>query len=245
LGGHEIESADTFHFLAKQVNLRTLLYILGRGRTQEFDLMIPKWAHAVYDLGAKATKAQLVDVYKSVAQPKDEDFAKLLSEMERWDYLVGSEQKRIRAVLAFLSSELNALCNKPIKFEDTMRTRKLKGESHAWEIEHIQPKSVPNDLPVHTIGNLVLLAPPDNNDLSNKEPKLKYEHYKKCSLELTSLVSGGSNHNNIIDGKITKLLQTINVNPDGWDLDNWNQDSIDNRKDFYFNFLVHLIKSAG
>jgi hypothetical protein len=245
LGGSEIESADTFHFLAKQVNLRTLLYILGRGRTQEFDLMVPKWASAVYELGPKATKAGLIEVYKSIAQPKDEDFAKLSNEMERWDYLVGSELKRIRAVLAFLSSELNSLCNKPIKFEDTMRTRKLKGEAHGWEIEHIQPKSIPNDLPVHSIGNLVLLAPPDNNDLSNKEPKLKHTHYQMCTLELTTLVSGTDNHNKIIDGKIIKLLDTIDVDPDSWNLSEWDEKSIQARKDFYFKYLKHLILSAA
>jgi hypothetical protein len=244
LAGADIESKDSFHFLARQVNLRTLLYILGRGRTQEFDLMIPKWAHAVYKLGPKATKSQLTQVYKDFATPKEEDFQKLSSEMDKWDYLVSSELKRIRAVLAFLSSELNSLCNIPIKFEDTMRTRKIKGEAHAWEVEHIQPKSIPNNLPVNSIGNLVLLAPPDNRDLSNKEPSVKVKHYEKCSLQITSLVSGQENYNKIFDGKIAKLLQSLEVNPKSWDLSEWNEQAIDARKGFYFKYLSQLIQSA-
>lgn len=244
LAGADIENKDSFHFLARQVNLRTLLYILGRGRTQEFDLMIPKWAHAVYELGPKATKSQLVQVYKDFATPKEEDFQKLSSEMEKWDYLVSSELKRIRAVLAFLSSELNSLCNIPIKFEDTMRTRKIKGEAHAWEVEHIQPKSIPNGLPVNSIGNLVLLAPPDNNDLSNKEPIVKVKHYEKCLLQITSLVSGQENYNKIFDGKIAKLLQVLEVDPTKWDLKNWDLNAIEARKGFYFKYLSQLIRGA-
>jgi hypothetical protein len=244
LAGADIENKDSFHFRARQVNLRTLLYILGRGRTQEFDQMIPKWAHEVYKLGPKATKSQLTQVYKDFATPKEEDFQKLSSEMDKWDYLVSSELKRIRAVLAFLSSELNSLCNIPIKFEDTMRTRKVKGEAHAWEVEHIQPKSIPNNLPVNSIGNLVLLAPPDNRDLSNKEPSVKIKHYEKCSLQITSLVSGQENYNKIFDGKIAKLLESLEVDPKSWDLGGWNEQAIEARKGFYFKYLSQLIHSA-
>lgn len=245
LAGSEIDNSETFHFLAKQVNLRTLLYILGRGRTQEFDLMIPKWSHAVYKLGPDATKQDLIKAYRDHALPKDEDFEKLSSEMAKWDYQVSSEQKRIRATLAILSSEMNFLCKKGIKFEDTMRTRRARGEAHGWDIEHIQPQSIPNNLPVHSIGNLVLLAPPDNNDLSNTEPNNKHEHYKACSLQLTTSLSGQVNYNSIFEGKIGKLFESIGVTHNSWNLDSWDLESIEARRDFYFKYLKSLIESAG
>jgi hypothetical protein len=243
LAGAHFTNADTYQTLAKQVNLRTLLYMLAQERTQLFDAMIPDWAHAVRSANPSATKQEMKDIYNQHALPSESLFDDLRDRMSEWDYTNASQKKKIRAVLALLSVHLNNECKMDVRIEDAMRARKVTGESHPWEIEHILPQAKDKTGSFQSIGNLVLLSSADNNDASSNAPQLKKDHYDSCSLLLTRTLTGKLVPNTLQATKISELLGTLNVNPQ-WNLENWDEDSVAERTEFYFRYLKHLIQSV-
>ncbi len=244
LAGAHLTNADTYQLLAKQVNLRTLLYMLAQERTQLFDAMIPDWAHAVRSMNPSASKQELKEIYTDKAQPGESLFEDLRDRMSEWDYTNASQKKKIRAVLALLSVHLNSECKSDVRIEDAMRARKVTGESHPWEIEHVLPQAKDKTGVFQTIGNLVLLSSVDNNDASANAPQLKKEHYDSCSLILTRTLSEKQIANTLQASKVSDLLSVLKVEPT-WDLENWDEESVALRTDFYFKYLKHLIQSVA
>ena len=244
LAGAHFTNPDTFQTLAKQVNLRTLLYMLSQERTQLFDAMIPDWAHAVRSANPSASKQELKSIYTDHALPSDSLFDDLRDRMYEWDYTNSSQKKKIRAVLALLSVNLNRECKIDVRIEDAMRARKVAGESHPWEIEHVLPQAKDKTGKFQTIGNLVLLSSADNNDASANAPQLKKDHYDSCSLLLTRTLTNKLVPNGLQAGKISDLYTALDIQGN-WDLENWDEDSVQNRTEFYFRYLKSLIQSVS
>lgn len=246
LAGTHLTNKETFQLLCRQVNFRTLLYMLAGEKTQLFDAMIPDWAAAVRALPENASKAELIAQYNVNAKPDEKLFSSLKENMLEWDY-TSSSKKKIRSVLALLSVELNSLCNQAVRIEDAMRARRIAGESHAWEIEHVFPQSKDKDKAslVQSIGNLVLLSSSDNNNLSADDPDKKVDHYKHSSLMLTKTLSGVAMPNTNQQSKIEDLLTSLEVESSNWDLSKWGDSSINARADFYHRYLVHIFKSVA
>jgi hypothetical protein len=134
--------------------------------------MVPEWANAVHALKAGATVEQLKEVYRNVALPTDEIFYNLQMRMSEWLYGSAGDRKKMRAVLALLSTHLNNACGKPLKIQDAMRSSR-RGGIQPWQLEHIAPQSRNTEPIWHGIGNLVLLAPTDNLEASDKDPHSK------------------------------------------------------------------------
>jgi hypothetical protein len=244
LAGAHLTNQDTYQTLAKQVNMRTLLYMLAQERTQLFDQMIPDWAHAVRSVNPSASKQELKDIYKEFAEPSENLFDDLKDRLSEWDYTNASQKKKIRAVLALLSVHLNQECKVDVRIEDAMRARKVAGESHAWEIEHVLPQSKEKFGHYQTIGNLVLLSSADNNDASSNAPELKKDHYDGCSLILTRTLTNKPLSNSLQAGKVADLYKNLGFEAK-WDLNSWDEDSVKCRTDFYFSYLKYLIQSVS
>jgi hypothetical protein len=151
------------------------------------------------------------------------------------------DRKRIRAVLALLSTHLNNVCDKPINVQDAMRTKKKNG-LQPWQLEHIAPQSKNKEPIWHSIGNLVLLAPTDNLEASDKDPSLKKLHYNQSELVVTKTLSDMPITNSS-ELKVKELFTKLNVNQNSWSLDSWNEDSIEKRSHFYFEYLKLIFKS--
>ncbi len=241
LAGSQIKDEKAFRFLMNQVNYRSMLYMLSKERTQSFDLMVPEWANAVHSLKSGASISQLKEVYKDHARPSDEIFANLETRMGDWLYGNAGDRKRIRAVLALLSTHLNNVCDKPINVQDAMRTKKKNG-LQPWQLEHIAPQSKNKEPIWHSIGNLVLLAPTDNLEASDKDPSLKKLHYNQSELVVTKTLSDMPITNSS-ELKVKELFTKLNVNQNSWSLDSWNEDSIEKRSHFYFEYLKLIFKS--
>ncbi len=245
LAGSHLSNKDTFSLLAQQVNLRTVLYMLSEERTQMFDAMIPDWAAAVATLPPTASREDLIKIYRANALPAEGLFSDLRDRMGEWDYTTASQKKKIRAVLAILSVHLNSICKADVRIEDAMRARRVTGENHPWEIEHVLPQAKSKEAIYQSIGNLVLLSSADNNDLSANAPQFKKDHYDKCSLFLTATLTGKDVPNVNQAQKIGDLFNAIGVKEKNWDLDSWGELSIIARIDFYHAYLVYIIKSVS
>lgn len=243
LAGSRISDKKAFLHLLRQVNARTLLYMFSKERTQAFDLMIPNWAHGVFKLGANASIEGLNKVYKDHALPDPERFELLSVNMMKWRYTNAGDRKKIRAVLALLSAHFNGLCEKHIKVEDAMRTRRTK-EGQPWEIEHVMPQSINKTDEFQQIGNLVLLAPVDNRDASNSSPKDKKLHYNQSDLVLTKTLSELALSNSA-ESAYSKLVRELDFSRPAWNLDNWTIDSVRARGEFYFKYLKYILESVA
>lgn len=243
MAGMRIKDQKAYRHFLRQVNARTLLYMLSKERTQAFDLMVPEWAHAVWSLGPDASIASLNDKYIAHADPAEERFEALELNMSKWLYTNSGDRKKIRAVLALLSTDFNSLCGKQLRIEDAMRTRKTR-DGQPWELEHILPQSIDKTEPFQGIGNLVLLAPVDNLDASNSAPKDKELHYNQSDLVLTKTLSSKP-LSNTTQSALEKLLENLSIKDLGWKLDSWDKSSIDNRRTFYFKYLSHILKSVS
>jgi hypothetical protein len=244
LAGAHLTNADTYQLLARQVNLRTLLYMLAQERTQLFDAMIPDWAQQVRGMNPSASKQELKEIYIDTALPGESLFEDLKDRMLEWDYTNASQKKKIRAVLALLSVHLNSECKSDVRIEDAMRARRVTGESHPWEIEHVLPQAKDKTGAFQTIGNLVLLSSVDNNDASANAPQLKKDHYDSCSLFLTRTLSNKQIANSLQASKVSDLLTALKVEP-AWDLENWDEESVALRTDFYIKYFKPLIQSVA
>jgi uncharacterized protein with ParB-like and HNH nuclease domain len=247
LAASEFKNKKAYLKLLELVNLRTILYMFSKERTQLFDAMIPVWAHATYELGPDATEAQVIEVYNRVALPeKDriERFKELKAKMEQWSYENAGDRKKMRAVLALLSADMNNEASKFVDIKDAMRSKKVKGVK-TWTLEHILSQSRNADNPkLHSLGNLTLLAPEDNTSASNKSPEEKQSHYNQSELILTKTLSPQPLSGNV-DRIVNDIYKTLKVNPSDWHVSNWDDKAIDNRFDFYTDYLEHLILSAA
>jgi uncharacterized protein with ParB-like and HNH nuclease domain len=241
LAGSQISDEKAYRTLMSQVNYRTMLYMLSKERTQSFDLMVPEWANAVHALKAGATVEQLKEVYRNVALPTDEIFYNLQMRMSEWLYGSAGDRKKMRAVLALLSTHLNNACGKPLKIQDAMRSSRRAG-IQPWQLEHIAPQSRNTEPIWHGIGNLVLLAPTDNLEASDKDPSLKKLHYNQSELVLTKTLSDMPIVNTSAT-KVSELYSKLGNFAPSWSLDSWDKKAIDARGEFYYKYLVHVFKS--
>jgi uncharacterized protein with ParB-like and HNH nuclease domain len=241
LAGSQISDEKAYRTLMSQVNHRTMLYMLSKERTQSFDLMVPEWANAVHALKAGATVDQLKEVYRNVALPTDEIFYNLQMRMSEWLYGSAGDRKKMRAVLALLSTHLNNACGKPLKIQDAMRSSRRAG-MQPWQLEHIAPQSRNTEPIWHGIGNLVLLAPTDNLEASDKDPSLKKLHYNQSELVLTKTLSDMPIVNTSAT-KVSELYSKLGNFAPSWSLDSWDKKAIDARGEFYYKYLVHIFKS--
>lgn len=245
LAGVHLENKETFNQLCKQINLRTLLYMFAGEKTQLFDAMVPDWAHNVHALAPDATKADLNKVYETWALPDEKLFSSLRENMSEWDYTNASDKKKIRSVLALLSIELNAFCNKSLRIEDAMRARKVQHEMAPWEIDHIYPQSKNKVGIYQTIGNLVLLSSADNNNASDDDPHDKKAHYSESSLILTQILATLNFANTKQTERVQNLISSLGIEKIEWQLKSWDEKSIESRLDFYHKYLCHVIKNVS
>lgn len=243
LAGSRISDKKAFLHLLRQVNHRTLIYMLSKERTQAFDLMIPDWAHGVYKLGPSASIEAINSVYRDKALPDEERFEALALNMMKWRYTNAGDRKKIRAVLALMSAHFNQLCEKPMKVEDAMRTKRTR-DNQPWEIEHVLPQSMNKSDDYQQIGNLVLLAPVDNREASNASPKEKKLHYNQSDLVLTKTLSDLALSNSA-ESAYSKLLRELDLSKPVCSLDNWDVEAVKKRGDFYFRYLKLILESVA
>jgi hypothetical protein len=161
--------------------------------------------------------------------------------MSEWLYGSAGDRKKMRAVLALLSTHLNNACGKPLKIQDAMRSSRRAG-IQPWQLEHIAPQSRNTEPIWHGIGNLVLLAPTDNLEASDKDPSLKKLHYNQSELVLTKTLSDMPIVNTSAT-KVSELYSKLGNFAPSWSLDSWDKKAIDARGEFYYKYLVHVFKS--
>jgi hypothetical protein len=188
-------SAESFKDLAKIVEDRTVLSLLARERSQDFQRILPKWAKNIQALEPDATIQDIKDASEGAL----EGVAPLLDQLEiivpRLSYSQESQKKRIRYVLARVSSAIEAglgTGHTENTLENCLKTstRTVNG----YDLDHVMPQSVTgsslwpegeDSTWVGEIGNLTLLHPSDNRSAGDVWPEEKAPDYNSSHLTLT------------------------------------------------------------
>lgn len=226
---------NSFGLLAKQVHARTAYYFLSGERTQEFENVVPEWAFEVAALEKDSDESTLRKIYEKY-EISEKGFAELFQAMNSWSYKDATERRKIRAVLAQISKVIDGVCGKELRgspgayFEVARRKSK-----HGWDLDHIEPRAGdPKESIFQTIGNLVLLEPPDNRSKGKNKPSTKAKNYVNSALYLTKTLVGVEA--SPYKKRIEKYLSELGLTQD-FDLINWNQKQISRRTKFYFEIL--------
>lgn len=179
---------ETFDFVARIVEARTMLSLLAEEKTQDYERMVHKWAKEISALPYTASFEDVVTASEEATKGVAKLFDLLDLNLRSLSYEKSGDQKRIRYVLARLAFHMQADVFKVTQseirsIEDLMLTSKARknetGSKTGFHIEHIFPKALrqhrsfsdPNNLGlIHTLGNLTLLNPFDNEQVSDMLP---------------------------------------------------------------------------
>jgi len=244
MAARNIQDPAVFRRVVKQIANRTAFYTLSSERTQDFESLVPKWAHGIQAAGPKLTVSKADEIYLQCAQISAEGFSRLESVLHELNYKSSSDRAKIRAVLAQLSWILDERIGKHpsanTKIEDYFVSKKQKNGPVVWDIDHVQPaQGAGKDSPLHGLGNLTLLYPTDNRSLGSAKPLAKEVHYSQNPVYLTKSLTDMSQLIPKEKSKIEAFFAEAGVKRINWDLKTWNEKSIDARFNLYFALLKH------
>jgi hypothetical protein len=243
LAGMHFEKPETIDKLGLQVANRALLYIFAQERPQSFETIIPAWANAVQKLPKDADPADLEFIYQTKAfqpeTPVELLESALKSNIRTWSYENASDRKRIRALFALLNLEIS----KHFSAVDLMRTRRLPSETHGWDIDHIMAKSLVPDKWVHRIGNLTLLAPPDNRWAGTIKPieKIDQNYYNQSDVALTKVCDKLDRLSPLLRANIQGVLDKANVQINYVIDTSWGETGVDARTEFFVDWATYVL----
>ena len=242
LAGNSIKKSEAFLHLYRQVSARTALYVFSQERPPKFESIIPTWANGIREAGPDVTVAELNKIFTESAPFPDEMIAQMRINVANWSYGNGSDKKKIRAAISYMSYALDSMLERKFNVTEYFETKKPR-KKPGWDLDHIEPSaaktnSLSSELK-NSIGNLVLLSPPDNRAAKNTDAFDKLGYYDNSVLYLTKTVTD-TKITPKADKVISELLSSLKVERN-WDLENWNDESVLSRVNFYTEFLTALI----
>ncbi len=244
LAVRNIEDRKVFKRVVKQIANRTAYYTLAGERTQEFESMVPKWAHALKKRGPRISMDEVNLIYCDPdigAEISKEGFNRLRSTIKEWNYQSAGDRAKIRSLLAQLSWLTDKSVGKhPVESIDEYFRAKGRGEKQGWDIDHVLPTGKKSKDPIlNGLGNLVLLFPTDNRSAQDAKPLMKKKMYEQNPLNLTKSLTSMDNVIEKDRSKILNLFAEAGVSDCTWSLETWDKDSIESRFELYFALIKY------
>ncbi len=244
LAGSHLNDAS-FRELAKIVEDRTVLSLLARERSQDYERILPKWAQKVSNLHSDASTDQVYEACSDALL----DCKSLLKAAEAYfsglSYGIETQKKRIRYVLARVSRKIEELADNNVeKLGLASYLKTSKGNSRGYDIEHVLPQSIvfssswdegrSSDF-INQIGNLVLLHPSDNRGAGAQMPADKAKDYAASSLLITkSLCDIGQL--GLLNDRVKTQIEILHGHGT-WSLESWNEAAVSDRTQTYWKIL--------
>lgn len=248
LGAAKLQNYD---YLSQLVNYRYLFYILSQERTQDFESMIPKWAHKINSLPAEATIEEIDNATKSVQDVLITPISlqNLIAKIPSFRY--GSDTRKIRMVLGIVAKSFQQEAG----YDNVTLRTFLKGfkSGVGFDIDHIFPQAkiltrrledtkdetlrVENIY--HSIGNLILVNGLQRT-YSDKDPVEKISLYlQDQSIFTQSLAPVPPDLNADMRIMMNKIQSESGAN-----LAKWDELVIDKRSNYIANTFVALIPNV-
>jgi hypothetical protein len=244
LAGSHLEG-DAYASLAYVVENRTVLSLLAKELSQDFQRILPKWASSVQQLDANASHAEIMAASENALEAVPALLEDLKLKLPRLTYAQETQKKRIRYVLARVSSAIELAAGHD-HTENTLRnclktsTKSVRG----YDLDHILPQSLPastfwtegeDPTWVDEIGNLVLLHPGDNRSAGDVWPSEKVADYNSSQLILTrslcDLDALGQ-----VNARVQAVINQLHdlASPE---LSNWTASGAEARANLYYELL--------
>jgi hypothetical protein len=248
-GSHLNDSA--FSQLSTIVEDRTVLSLLARERSQDYERILPKWSRNVANLPAACTLDQVFEACADALQ----DCPSLLRAAETYfstlSYSIETQKKRIRYILARVSKRIEDLGQNNVEHLPLGAYLKTsKGNSRGFDIEHILPQSIiyasdweANRNPdfINQIGNLVLLHPSDNRGAGARLPIDKAGDYAASSLLITRSLCE-IDQLGLLNTRVRSQIEFLHGHG-RWNLSNWDEAAVLDRTQTYWAVLSSDIKA--
>lgn len=248
LGAAKLEN---FAYVSELVNFRYLFYILSQERTQDFETMIPKWAHKIDKLSASASIEEIIAATRLVDEVLIKPSALLSLESKIPSYRYGSDTRKIRMILGMVAKSFQ----QDAGYDNVALKTFLKGfkSGVGFDIDHIYPQSKilsrrleetkEETLRVegiyHSVGNLILVNGLQRT-YSDKDPVEKTSLYlQDQSIFTQSLAPIPADINSGMLNMMTDIRSKS-----GADLENWNDQVVDTRSKYIAKVFTGLIPNA-
>lgn len=235
-------SNDSFAYLSKLVNARTITYVLSLERTQDFESLVPVWAKKISDLPQDASVEQIEKAaYKANACLSAAQVTNFKAYLSTLTYL--KQKKKIKLILAMIAKEYQ----KRISQDDLTLSQFLSGfqasTRRGFDLDHIHPQSripadaegVDNTTLYHGLGNLVAVNG-RQRDYQNQLPIDKVPIYKEGSLLSKSLTQFDNSADDRTKTEWRRIQDSV-----PYSLPDWSAEVIDKRRDFLISEFIAIL----
>ena len=251
LAGSHLDSKG-FLELATYVENRTVLSLLARERSQDYERILPKWSEKVKNLPENADKAQILEACMDALV----DCPALLKAAETYfsdlSYSIETQKKRIRYILARVSKRIEDLAGNNVEnlgLSSYLKTS--RGNSRGYDIEHVLPQSIVfssgweesrSQEFVNQIGNLVLLHPSDNRGAGSQLPQDKAKEYATSSLLITKSLCEVSQLG-LLNDRVGRQIGVLHGHGN-WSLATWDEKAVSDRTSTYWAILEDDLRES-
>jgi len=248
-GSHLNELA--FKTLATLVEDRTVLSLLARERSQDYERILPKWSQKVSNLSPDANPDQVYDACLDALVECNSLIRAAETYFSTLSYDIETQKKRIRYVLARVSKKIEEMADNNVEqlgLASYLKTS--KGNSRGYDIEHVLPQSIvfssnwEEDRAsefINQIGNLVLLHPADNRGAGAQMPSDKAKDYAVSSLLITKSLCE-IEQLGLLNDRVKNQIGVLHGHGK-WSLDSWNEAAVADRTQTYWNILEQDLRT--
>ena len=236
---------DSFERLATLVEARTVLSLLTKERSQDFERLMPKWAHAISSLPIIATPDDVFEASESGWKDVEQLLGLFEASMPAVTYRSASDRKRIQYVLARATQVADRKIRNDLRMSDLL----APGRGRRDDVDHILALSrtsdpawkdlVSDDL-VDSLGNLVLLHASDNRSVQASPPLDKEAVYAHSQYLLTRVLARQSALSADTPKRIEVALNELRT--DGASVDRWDASAIDARARLYVRLVMEDLR---
>lgn len=249
LAGSHLEERG-FLKLAEIVENRTVLSLLARERSQDYERILPKWAQRVANLMPSASDESIASACAEALSECNSLLKAAESYIDDLSYSVETQKKRIRYVLARVSKRIEELAGNNVEqlgLASYLKTS--KGSSRGYDIEHVLPQSIifssswdesRSEAFINTLGNLVLLHPSDNRGAGAQMPSDKAKEYATSSLLITKSLCE-RDQLGLLNDRVGKQIEVLH-GQGSWSLDTWDENAVLARTAAYWSILEEDLK---
>ena len=235
---------EAFMELVRLVENRTVLSLIARERSQDFERMLPEWAQSINELHQNSNRDDVFSASESGMKNLESLLDRAKSEVENLRYNNPTDSDQIRYILTRISVRIETLAkhNTNLLWERGLLIR-VNGEKPGkpFDLEHVFPQSGGQssnaDYPEwgHSIGNLALMHYSDNRAAGDAAPSMKAPHYASSELLLTKSLCKFDDLG-ALNPRLSKILNKLSATH-SWNLDNWNESSAAGRTLLYWELF--------
>ncbi|MFM1953909.1 MAG: hypothetical protein RL118_100 [Actinomycetota bacterium] len=173
-------SENSYRLLCDVVDARCMLSMLAGEKNQDFERLIHPWAKKISHLPVDADREQILNASHEALKDGPALIKQMLQEIPKLSYAVSTQRVKLRYCLAiavqFTEKEAGEII--PVDYVFAL-TQKVPAGHKTYHLDHIFPKaaaklanwdSAEKQSLIHSLGNLMLLHPSDNQSKGDALP---------------------------------------------------------------------------